>query len=161
MKRILFLIFAMVLSLGGYAQDEAPQMEFVMQLNVNIAEAFSVGETAHGSRIVIPITGGTFAGPHVKGEVLPGGADYQLVNEHLHRTELEAIYCIRTDDGVSIHVRNNGIISQRDGEYYFWCTPKFEAPADSPYAWLSNGIYVCRPAGFEQGMVKLKVWKVN
>ena len=55
------------------------------------------------------ITGGTFEGPGLKGTIVNGGADYQLNAEG--RTELEAIYCIKTDDGIYIHVRNRGIIA--------------------------------------------------
>lgn len=158
--RYLFIIIALLgICFNGHAQD-APHLEYVMELKVKIGDGFGVGKTAHGNRYVIPITGGTFEGPKVKGEVLSGGADYQMVNNELNRTELEAIYCIRTDDGISIHVRNNGIIAKEGGKDYFYCSPKFEAPADSKYVWLNNSIYVCRPSGFAPGEVRLKVWRV-
>ncbi|MBQ6190846.1 MAG: DUF3237 family protein [Bacteroidaceae bacterium] len=150
------------LSLQAVAQVEAPkqtpQLEFAMQLKVTTGEAYSCGETQHGQRIVIPITGGTFEGPKLKGTILNGGADYQLVNKALGRTELEAIYCIRTDDGICIHVRNRGIIA----EGYFKCAPQFEAPADSKYAWLNNALFVCSPDWTQQfqGIV-LNVWLVK
>ena len=145
-------------------EPPAPSLEYVLTLKVKIdGQAFSVGKTSHGNRFVIPITGGTFAGPNIHGEVLAGGADYQLQQPDLKRTELEAIYCIRTHDGVSIHVRNEGIITGEGMQTYFFTAPKFEAPADSPYAWLNDGIYVCRPdfSGGEQGMITLHVWKVK
>ena len=156
MKHLLIALFA-AFSLQVFAQ-ETPQLEFAMQLKVTIGEAYSCGETQHGERIVIPITGGTFEGPKLKGTILSGGADYQLVNKTLKRTELEAIYCIKTDDGVCIHIRNRGIIS--DG--YFKCTPQFEAPADSKYAWLNNALFVCSPDWTQQfqGIV-LNVWMVK
>lgn len=138
----------------------SPNLEFVVELKVKIDGAFSVGKTVHGNRFVIPITGGTFCGPRIKGEVLSGGADYQLQNEAYKRTDLEAIYCIRTDDGVSIHVRNVGMIADDDGKSYFYTSPRFEAPLDSKYAWLNNGIYICRPSGGADGEIWLKVWKV-
>ncbi|MBO4549427.1 MAG: DUF3237 domain-containing protein [Bacteroidaceae bacterium] len=136
----------------------APQMEFVLQLKVTIGEAYSCGETQHGERIVIPITGGTFEGPRLRGTILNGGADYQLANKALKRTELEAIYCIKTDDGVCIHVRNRGIIA----DDYFKCSPQFEAPVDSKYAWLNNAIFVCSPEWRQDfnGII-LNVWKVK
>ena len=149
-------------SLQAFAQVEAPkdtpQLEFAMQLKVTIGEAFSCGETQHGERMVIPITGGTFEGPKLKGTIISGGADYQLVNTSLNRTELEAIYCIKTDDGVCIHIRNKGIIA--DG--YFKCAPQFEAPTDSKYAWLNNALFVCQPDWSQQfkGIV-LNVWMVR
>ncbi|MBR5053108.1 MAG: DUF3237 family protein, partial [Bacteroidaceae bacterium] len=57
-------------SLQAFAQvelpKETPQLEFAMQLKVTIGEPYSCGETQHGERIVIPITGGTFEGPQLK-----------------------------------------------------------------------------------------------
>lgn len=156
MRKFFTTLIALLLFAGTcMAQQTEPEMEFVLELKVKLGQAFGVGQTAHGNRFVIPITGGTFEGPNIKGEVLPGGADYQMQTER--RTDLEAIYCIRTDDGVSIHVRNNGIIAGN----YFWCSPKFEAPLDSKYAWLNDAIYVCRPAGFMDEGIVLRVWKVR
>ena len=120
MKKILFAAaVAALFSVNANAQfgfgapqqggePKAPELEYVVRLNVTLGQAFTVGDTGKGTRTVIPITGGTFEGPEIKGEVLPGGADYQMQCDG--RTEIEAIYCIRTDDGVSIHVRNCGII---------------------------------------------------
>ncbi|MCQ2213907.1 MAG: DUF3237 family protein [Bacteroidaceae bacterium] len=157
-KRLLTSIVAVLaVTSACMAQNADPELEFVLELKVKLGQAFGVGQTVHGNRFVIPITGGTFEGPRIKGEVLNGGADYQLQNMDKGRTDLEAIYCIRTDDGVSIHVRNTGIIAGN----YFYCTPKFEAPLDSKYAWLNNAIYVCKPGGFMDGGIALKVWKVR
>lgn len=156
-KLITLIIAALALTMTAKAQQADPELEFVLELKVKLGQAFGVGKVTQGNRFVIPITGGTFEGPNIKGEVLPGGADYQMQNMDKGRTDLEAIYCIRTDDGVSIHVRNNGIIAGN----YFYCSPKFEAPLDSKYAWLNNAIYVCKPAGFMDGGIALKVWKVR
>lgn len=139
-------------------QADTPELAYVMELRVTLGQTFGVGRIAVGERLVIPITGGTFEGPDIKGEVLSGGADYQVVHKAEGRTDLEAIYNIRTDDGVTIHVRNRGIIAPGG---YFYCSPTFEAPLDSRYAWLNNAIYVCRPSGFENGAIRLKVWMVR
>ena len=144
---------------------EAPGLEFAFELHVKIDGAFGVGPTSHGDRFVIPITGGTFEGPLIHGEILAGGADYQLVDKERNRTELEAIYCIRTHDGVSIHVRNRGLIWQGVNEhgqetYYFRAAPTFEAPADSQYAWLNNAIFVCTVVPWDGG-IGLRIWKVQ
>ena len=145
---------------------ETPRLEFVMQLRVTLGEAYSVGDTPHGRRMVIPITGGTFEGPQLKGTILNCGADYQLGSLDGSRTELEAIYSIKTHDGTYIHVRNRGIIyngkdSQGNTSFYFKAAPQFEAPANSPYAWLNNAIYVCQPEWDKEfkGIV-LNVWRV-
>lgn len=165
-------MFAFVaLSLSASAQvaepQNTPQLEFALQLKVTLGEAYTCGETQHGQRTIIPITGGTFEGPNIKGTIINGGADYQLNNKATGRTELEAIYCIKTDDGVNIHVRNRGIINsgideQGNPTFYFKAAPQFEAPVDSKYAWLNNAIFVCQPdfSGGFKGIV-LNVWKVK
>lgn len=143
------------------AEDDAPQMEYVMTITAELGEGYAVGDTPRGMRYIIPITGGSFEGPNIHGVVLPGGADYQLVNKEMNRTDLEAIYCIRTHDGVTIHIRNTGIIVPEGSDTYFLTTPKFEAPADSHYAWLNNAIFLCRPAGFLENAIQLKIWKAG
>ena len=169
-KAITIIAVLLAFTLNAGAQVEAPkdtpQLEFALQLKVTLGETYSCGETQHGRRTVIPITGGTFEGQNIKGTILNGGADYQLANA-AGRTEVEAIYSIRTDDGVNIHVRNRGIIaSSKDAQgnpsFYFRCAPQFEAPADSKYAWLNNSLFLCAPSfssGF-QGIV-LNVWRVK
>lgn len=103
-KRLLsfFIMATAVLTASSqtYPPKDSPQLEFALQLRVHISEPYTIGETAHGRRIVIPITGGSFEGPSLKGTILSGGADYQLANADGTRTELEAIYSIRTDDGI-------------------------------------------------------------
>lgn len=169
-KKILFTALMAVFALAIHAQVEAPkdtpQLEFALQLKVTLGEAFGINNTQHGRRTVIPITGGTFEGPGIKGTIVSGGADYQLANAD-GRTEVEAIYCIKTDDGVYIHVRNRGIIANgkdADGKpsFYFRCAPQFEAPADSKYGWLNNSLFLCAPS-FSQGFngIVLNVWRVK
>jgi Protein of unknown function (DUF3237). len=172
MKKLL-LSAIMLLGLHSMANAQveepknAPEVEFALQLKVTLGDAYNCGETQHGLRTIIPITGGTFEGPNIKGTIINGGADYQLANTAINRTELEAIYCIKTDDGVNIHVRNRGIISNgKDANgnptFYFKAAPQFEAPADSKYAWLNNSLFLCAPDFSQQfkGIV-LNVWRVK
>lgn len=174
MKKVLISMMALLaFTMNANAQVSEPEipealpMEFALQLKVTLGEAYSCGETQHGRRTIIPITGGTFEGPNIKGTIINGGADYQIANTAINRTELEAIYCIKTDDGVIIHVRNRGIIcSGTDAEgkptFYFRAAPQFEAPADSKYAWLNNSLFLCAPS-FSQGFqgIVLNVWRVK
>jgi hypothetical protein len=170
-KYIVAIIALLAVAFSANSQviepKETPQLEFALQLKVMLGETYRVGETQHGERIVIPITGGTFEGPAIKGTIINGGADYQLVKKAQHRTELEAIYSIRTNDGVYIHVRNRGIIydgkdAQGNPSFYFKAAPQFEAPADSRYAWLNNALFVCAPDFSQQfkGII-LNVWRVK
>lgn len=161
MNRFLFTLMATLIGLLAAAQQPVPVLDFVMDLKVTIAQSIEVGSTPQGKRTVIPITGGTFEGPLLKGEVLAGGADYQLYHHEAGRTDLEAIYNIRTNDGINIHVRNVGMVTSSGNKTYFYCTPRFEAPLNSPYSWLNNAIFVCRPVGGGKGLVVLRVWKVK
>lgn len=143
-----------------------PELEFTCELKVTIDKPFELGETPYGKRVIIPISGGTFEGPGMKGIVLSGGADYQYVGRNGERTELNAIYTIKTDDGIFIHVRNVGLLyapknKNEPGtpQVYFRTAPRFEAPVDSKYAWLNNAIFICKPVG-KEGYISIQVWKV-
>lgn len=172
MKKILFLL---LISTVTFAQkNEAPTLEFVCELKVTTDKAMIVGATSHGERRIIPITGGTFEGPLLKGVVLNGGADYQFANKENTRTEIEAIYTIRTDDGILIHIRNVGVVVRPKviaeklakgetvdpSQIYFRAVPKFDAPNDSKYNWMNDAIFVCKGIPSGKGYVTIIVWKV-
>src|SRR6185295_7696768 len=90
------------------AQPDAasmPRAEFVFEEHVTLSPAVVLGETALGQRQYIPITGGKVAGPKFKGEVIPGGWDFQL--RHASGCNaLSADYFLRAEDGTVIHVLN-------------------------------------------------------
>ena len=74
MKKLLILVISWsVATVAAQAQTieppypEGPGLEFVCELRVNCGPAYTVGQTAHGTRMVIPILGGTFSGPAMKG----------------------------------------------------------------------------------------------
>ena len=155
------IVISATMTYGQEKRDE-PRVEYIMELRVELGEAYSVGTSTHGMRHVIPIIGGTFEGENIRGSIVAGGADYQLIDNKLHRTELEAIYSIKTDDGTYIHVRNKGITCENvDGSTYFRTAPTFEAPNDSKYAWLNNAIYLCTCRGGFEGGIILDIWRVK
>jgi hypothetical protein len=171
MKKILFFL---LMSTSMLAQNpEAPTLAFVCTLKVTVDKPMTLGDTGHGIRRVVPIIGGTFDGPAMKGEVLNGGADWQIVNADNTKTELEAFYQIKTDDGVIIHVRNIGMrvttaeVAEKllkgqpvgANEYYFRASPKFEAPKNSNYNWLNDAIFICKGIRMPDHVL-IQVWKV-
>jgi hypothetical protein len=119
-----------------------PRLEFVYEELVTLASSQPVGETPQGKRNIVPITGGTFEGPRMKGKILPGGWDWQLANPGGCFT-IHADYMIQTDDGVIINVRNVGTqCAGADGKRGALLTsPAFEAPKGK-YEWLNGGVYV-------------------
>lgn len=120
----------------------APHLKFVYEEFVTLAAGIPVGETPIGKRNIVPITGGTFDGPGLRGQVMPGGWDWQLTLAS-GCFQLHADYFIKTDDGVIIHVVNGGMVcpnsaGKRDA---LFTSPSFEAPKGK-YDWLNGGVFV-------------------
>ena len=61
-----------------------------------------------GQRRVIGIAGGTFDGPLMSGEILPGGADWQILQPD-GTAIVTARYTLRTRDGELILVDSRGV----------------------------------------------------
>jgi hypothetical protein len=146
---------------------EAPKTELVLEAYVTLSPAVQVGQSDAGRRQFIPITGGRFIGDGIKGEVLAGGADWQLVRPD-GVLEVNALYAIRTDDGVTIEVDNRGVIvpaapaaaNQPAQPAYVRTTPRFHAP-QGKYDWLNKGIFVGGIApGAGGGAVIIRVFRV-
>ena len=98
MSRKLFIaVIGLFLAQITFAQEPL-ETEFVFQIRADLEPAVVVGDSSDGHRQSIPIIGGTFEGPMIKGDIVPGGADYQLMRPDGVR-EIEAVYMIRTNDG--------------------------------------------------------------
>ncbi len=136
-------------------EQAAPRLEFVFEAKVTVDPALDLGDVGKGRRRIVPITGGDFSGPAIRGKVLPGGADWQIIRSD-GVAELEACYTLRTDDGALIAVRNLALRhgppevmaalaaghSVESGSYYFRGATFFETEA-AQYAWLTKHIIVC------------------
>lgn len=131
-----------------------PQLEFVCEIRAAVAAPREVGRTPAGVGRIVDIVEGTFEGPRLRGSILPGGADWQILRDD-GVAELHAHYVLKTEDGVLIQVRNRGLrhgppeVLRRiaegqavdPSEYYFRTAPVFEAPAGR-YEWLNRGVFV-------------------
>jgi len=131
------------------------ESRLAFKAHVTLGDMVVIGQSAHGFRRVVPITGGTFEGPRARGRVMPTGADFQFVRPD-GVLELEARYALETHDGVPIAVVNRGIrrapaeVSERlsrgeivpPPEYYFRTCAQFEAPNGSDYDWVNAALFV-------------------
>ena len=91
------------------APPAPPTLEFAFEELVTLSPAIVPGKTPYGSRNMIPITGGSFEGPGIKGTIIPGGWDWQLVRAD-GCVDVHADYMLKTDDGVIINVVNDGAL---------------------------------------------------
>jgi hypothetical protein len=131
------------------------QLSHACELDVEVGPIRDLGQVPHGRRRIIQILGGTVRGPRLQGEIMPGGADWQYARAD-GILELVARYAIRANDGTEIAVTNRGMrrapaeIMDRLARgqavdpslVYFRTVPVFEAPVDSPHAWLNGSIFV-------------------
>ena len=135
----------------------------LMILQVFVAPPQKLGAVPHGTRVIAPITSGTFEGPRLRGRVLPGGGDWTLLRPD-GVLELDLRITLETDDGALIHMTSFGLrhgppevlAALASGEsidpskYYFRTTPRFETSAP-PYAFLNRLIAISsgdrRPGG--------------
>lgn len=127
---------------------------FELRLEADLAEVQKVGPTPSGDRRIAPIRGGTFAGPRLRGKVLPGGADWVRMRTDGAR-DLDVRLTLETDDGQLIYLAALGIwdISPENfarairkepvapEDLYFRTTPRFEV-AGEKYAWLNRVVAV-------------------
>jgi len=168
-------MFVAVAVLGGAAIAQEtpapPGLEFAFEVRAEVADPLVVGEVANGTRRIIDILGGTFEGPALKGRILPGGADWQIIRADGF-TEVDARYTLETDAGALIYVSNVGIrhappdviLRLNAGEavdqaqIYFRTVPKFETAAPE-LQWLTRSIFIATGERYPKGVV-IRYWRV-
>lgn len=155
-----------------------PPLEHAFDLTVLVSAPIEAGEitglNSRGRRRIIPITGGSVTG-RVNGQVLPGGADFQLVVSDTC-AELDARYLLRLNDpewaGAHVFVQNRALrrASAEDtarlvrGEpvdpaaIYFRCAPSFEV-SHPALAWMTQSLFVGTGARFPD-RVEMRFFRV-
>jgi hypothetical protein len=154
------------------ATPPTPQLSFAFEIRAQVGPPVELGATALGRRRIIAVNGGSFAGPKVKGKVLPGGADWQVVRAD-GLTELDARYTLQTDNGQLIYVQNRGIrhappdvmqklLAGQDVDpalVYFRTSPMFETAAPD-LQWLARSVFVATAERHPADVI-IRVWKIE
>lgn len=149
-----------------------PQLEFLYEISASLDPPIAIGENPHGNRQILPVTGGSFEGPRLKGKVLAGGGDWQVVRPD-GVGELDARVTLQTDDGALIYVTFRGYITKilellprwatgeriPPEEHYFMITPYFETSA-AQYVWLQQVVAIGR-GSLIPGGVSFRVFAVR
>ena len=146
-----------------------PRLEVLYDMHVDLEPPQVIGQTPQGMRQVFIVRGGTFQGPRMRGEVLPGGGDWALIRPD-GVVQLDVRATLRTDDGALVYAQYGGLICappdvfQRlvQGEdvpldqYYFYTNPMFQTAAPQ-YGWLNRTMAVGRGRVIPGG-VEYRVW---
>lgn len=148
-----------------------PRFEYLMNLSVDVGEVVSMGRGPVGERRVVGILGGTFEGSGLRGAILSGGADWQIVRSD-GVLDLDARYALREQAGGVVRVLSQGyrhgpaevLEALGRGEdvdpakYFFRTIMRFETGA--PYLeWLNRTIAVAT-AKREAQRVLLSAYKL-
>ncbi|MGH2855879.1 MAG: DUF3237 domain-containing protein [Solirubrobacteraceae bacterium] len=130
-----------------------PGLELLTRGSVALGEPLDLGNTPEGHRRVVPIASGRFEGPRLQADVVPGGADWQVIRPGGWVTVL-ARYTLRSDDGTLISVTSRGLRhgppdvmarllageSPDPSSYRFRTAVSFEAAEES---WLNHVLAIC------------------
>jgi hypothetical protein len=135
----------------------------LMTVRITAAPPQKLGAVPHGTRLIVPVTGGDFEGPRLRGKILPGGGDWLLLRTD-GVLELDLRITLETHDHALIYMTFQGlrhgppdaIAALGRGEvvdparYYFRTVPRFETSADT-YTFLNRivtvGVGEARPDG--------------
>ncbi|WP_273567480.1 DUF3237 domain-containing protein [Maribacter halichondriae] len=123
------------------AQKSELEYEFLYEIEATLDSTIVLGKTSLGNRMIHPVTGGSFEGPKIKGEVLPIGADWALsFDSGIKKLDVDIV--LKTDDDALIYVTYTGFIyPKEDGSLYFRVVPIFETSSEK-YYWLNHTIAV-------------------
>ena len=149
-----------------------PGLVLATDLTVHVSSPIDVGETPHGGRRIIPLLGGTFAGPRLNGRMIPGGSDFQYWRSD-GCTEIHARYVLETDKGALIYVENTGLrhgppeamdrlargLPVDPAQIYFRSVARLETSAKD-LAWLNREIFLCSGARFPD-RVLIRIFEVT
>ena len=110
------LLFGLVAAFAGQSVPSVkppvevapPKLTLAFTIRVQVGPPTELGQVPRGRRRIIPILGGTFEGPNIRGKVVPGGADWQIVRADGF-AELDTRYLLQTDSGQLIYIQNAGI----------------------------------------------------
>ena len=166
------LLIAAAVPLHAQKPPVPPRLVLAFEARVQVGPPIEVGQVSAGRRRIVPILSGTFEGPGIKGKVLPGGADWQIIQPDGF-SQLDTRYTLETDKGQIIYVQNAGIRHASPevmkkllaGEVvdpsvvYFRTVPTFETSAPD-LQWLVRSVFVGTGERYPADVV-IRFWKVE
>jgi hypothetical protein len=147
------------------------QLEHEFTYEAELTEPLMLGTGPYGTRLVVPVAGGSVKGDRVRGTLVGGGADWVLIGPD-GWGRLDVRGQIKTDDGAILYISYGGLLQLTDkvmaamasadettfDDQYFRATPRLET-GDDRYSWVNQTLFVSRGRISARG-VEYEVYRV-
>lgn len=121
-------------------EDDTLRSEFLLELTLETQTPHEAGAGGSG-RLVVPVSGGTFEGPRMKGTVIGPAGDWIVERPDGSRV-VDVRVLLQTDDAQTIYMSWRGVAyTPTGGQLVARIVPMFETPAPR-YSWLNNVVAV-------------------
>lgn len=160
-----------------------PRLEQVFTLRAFLGKdnTLPLGSVKGGAhRYVVPVTGGFVSGSGLEAEILPGGADWLLLDTTTGTAHLDIRFQARSKDGDMIYGHYPGIIKLDPAiekflqwspeakttvskDHYFFTTPVFEVSSEK-LKWMEQAVFLSHGHFYVPGdgsqAVEYEIYKV-
>ncbi len=132
-------------------------VEYLFTINATLADPVVVPNGPLGTRVIVPVTGGTFSGPRASGTIANIGADWLTMRAD-GTAQLDVRIVLTTDDGASIYMTYFGVMAPGPDGPQIVTAPLFQT-GDEKYSWLNNlqAVAIGKPG---QNKVDYEVYEV-
>jgi hypothetical protein len=155
-------------TVGAFAHQkntgDKMKLEPLLRMQVELGTRYPIGLIPKGRRTVWALASGTVEGPHIRGEVMPVGGEFELIDsDGFYHIDVRLV--IRTEDKANIFVQYFGVLKMTPeliekfqkkeevdfGDSYFVTQPRFET-SHKNYSWLNHAMAVGEGRGTGTGV---------
>lgn len=148
--------------------ESGVESKFLMSMDIS----FEPPVVATPGLVVINVTGGSFKGPRLQGDMIGPGGDWIRVQDN-GNWKIDARLAMRTDDGEAIYCYYGGVVRMTKeladrseagevltgDDMYLRSAPNFETSSDK-YAWLNDIMAVGKMTQFGAGKLSYEVYEI-
>lgn len=129
------------------------QLIDLFTIRIALGDSSVIGNGPSGLRVIAEVSGGSFEGERLRGQVLTPGADWVLLGDGYG--EVDVRLNLLCDDGARVYMTYTGVLEQNEaaqqalagsgetqyGDHYFVTQPRFECGSEG-YEWLNRTVAI-------------------
>lgn len=139
------------------AEPAPPQLTYLLTAHVDAGETITVGPENGGTRVALPINGGTFSGPRgLNGTIAATGVDAGWYTAD-GKFYPDGVSVFQTSDGANIVWRDRGF---QTGDSTIYGSVTFST-GDERYAWLNTVVAISSASFGSSGTVGVDIFMVG